>query len=330
MVACELEQKDVNVFPGVTLFTKRQAPGMKPTALYLPPKHATAATKFDVVIWLHGFYVRDHEFLFHNDPARLREQVRDSGKDVVLIAPFLGYEYAVGKSYAGNYSVKDLAAPTWGERYLDEILGALANFLGASSTSIPRLQICKLIIARHSGGGDAMRILVGRLGKYQSNLTPCWGFDCLYGANARPDDATFWYQWLSAQNGRALEIVYGPSTLPQSVKLDLIGRGLATTDGDQAQPQRPALKNLTVSLGHYDLFPAFGQMVRVNDLDPAFVDRFMIPQVADQPRLGHKRAPQHGEFLQHAISNVRSAFPFPKDIHYMIARGGFFSRLSKL
>ena len=50
MVACELEQKDANAFPGVTLFTKRQAPGMKPTAVYLPPKHPTSATKFDVVI----------------------------------------------------------------------------------------------------------------------------------------------------------------------------------------------------------------------------------------------------------------------------------------
>lgn len=242
MVACELEQKDLNAFPGVTLFTKRQAPGMKPTAVYLPPKHVTAATKFDVVIWLHGFYVRDHEFLFHNDPARLREQVRDSGKDVVLIAPFLGYEYAVGHSFAGNYNVKDLAAPKWGERYLEEILGALAKFLGASSNSIPQLQVGKLVIACHSGGGNAMRNLVGSLGKYQSNLTACWGFDCLYGAGAQPDDATFWYKWLSGQNGCALEIVYGPSTLPQSVKLDLIGRGLATIDGDRAQPQRPALR----------------------------------------------------------------------------------------
>ncbi|WP_407165114.1 hypothetical protein [Bradyrhizobium sp. ORS 111] len=330
MVACELEQNDVNAFPGVTLFTKRQAPGMKPTAVYFPPKHVNAATKFDVVIWLHGFYVKDHEFLFHNDPARLREQVRDSGKDVVLIAPFLGYEYAVADGFAGSYSVKDLASPKWGERYLDEILGALASFLGAASTSIPQLQIGKLIIACHSGGGNAMRNLVGSLGKYDSNLTACWGFDCLYGARAQPDDATFWYQWLSGQSGRVLEIVYGPSTLPQSVKLALIGRGLATIDGNRAQPERPALKNLNVSLGHYDSFPAFGQMVRVNDLDPAFVDRFMIPQVADQPRLHHRPAPQHGEFLQQAISNVRDAFPFPKDIHYMIARGGFFSRLSKL
>ncbi|MFB9269862.1 hypothetical protein ACFFWD_43225 [Bradyrhizobium erythrophlei] len=327
---CKLEQKDIGTFPGVTLFTKRTAHCMKATAIYLPPKHVTSATKFDVVIWLHGFYVKDHEFLFRNDPARLREQVRDSGRDVVLVAPFLGYEYADGDSFAGNYIVKDLATPKWGERYLEEILGGLANFLAPVSGSPPQLQVGKLIIACHSGGGNAMRNLVGSLGKYQSNLKACWGFDCLYGARAQPDDATFWYQWLSGQNGCALEIIYGPSTLPQSVKLDLIGRGLATTDGNRAQAQRPALKNLTVSLGHYDMFPAFGQMVRVNDLDPAYVDRFMLPQVADDVPLRHKPTLQHGEFLRQAISNVREAFPFPKDIHYMIARGGFFSRLSKL
>lgn len=327
MAACELERKDNDIFPGTTLFTKRLAPGMKPTAVYLPPTHHAEATKLDVVIWLHGFYVKDHEFLFLHDPAKLREQVRDSGKDVVLIAPFLGYEHAEGGKFVGNYSVKDLAEETWGERYLNEILGALAKFLGAGATSMPQLQIGKLIIACHSGGGNAMRNLVGSLGKHQSQLKACWGFDCLYGANAKPDDATFWYQWLSGQDDRALEIVYGPSTLPQSVKLDLIGRGLATTDGDRQQSQRPALKHLKVSVGHYDTFAPLGGTTRVDEFDPAFVDRFMIPQVADRPPLHDAPRPQQGEFLKHAIANVRRAFPFPEDIHYMIARGGFFKRL---
>lgn len=77
----------------------------------------------------------------------------------MLVAPFLGYEYAVGDTFAGNYSVKDLATSNWGERYLEEILGALARFLGGSSTSIPQLQIGKLIIACHSGAGNGMRNL---------------------------------------------------------------------------------------------------------------------------------------------------------------------------
>jgi hypothetical protein len=326
-VPCELEEDDIGTFPGVTLFTKRTAHCIKPTAVYLPPKHAAPGNKLNVVIWLHGFYVRDHKFLFHGDPARIREQVRDSNKDVVLIAPFLGFEYAVGDSFAGSYSVTDLATPKWGERYLDEVLAAISRFQAPDLNPPRQLQIGKLVIACHSGGGNGMRNLVGSLGKYQSSLKGCWGFDCLYGASAKPDDATFWYQWLSGPNASPLDITYGPTTLPQSVKLDLMGRGLATPEGDRAEPPRPALNNLNVRIGHYDTFPAFGELVKVNDLDPTFVDGLMIPPAPDGPPLKYKPRP-HGEFVQQAISNVRSGVAFPKDIHYIIARGGFLNRLS--
>jgi hypothetical protein len=328
-VACELEQDDIGTFPGVTLFTKRTARCIKPTAVYFPPRHAVSSKKLDVVLWLHGYYVKDHKFLFNGDPARIREQVRDSGKDVVLIAPFLGYEYSVGDSVAGNYTVNDLATPKWGERYLDQIIAAISKFQTPEAEPPPLLQIGKLVIACHSGGGNGMRNLVGSLGKYQSNLTACWGFDCLYGAHANPDDATFWYQWLSGPNASALEIIYGPSTLPQSVKLHLMGRGLATADGNRAEPSRPAVNNLSVSIGHYDVFLAFGELVKVADLDPSYVDGFMMAAEPGGAALKHKGKP-HGEFLQRAIKNVRDAFPFPNGIHYMIARGGFLSRLSRL
>ena len=92
---CELEEDDIGTFPGVTLFTKATAHCIKPTAVYLPPKSAASSNMLDVVIWLHGFFVRDDKFLFRNDPVRIREQVRDSNKNVVLIALFLGFEYAV-------------------------------------------------------------------------------------------------------------------------------------------------------------------------------------------------------------------------------------------
>ena len=328
-MACELEQDDIGTFPGVTLFTKRTARCIKPTAVYFPPRHAVSSKKLDVVLWLHGYYVKDHKFLFHGDPARIREQVRDSGKDVVLIAPFLGYEYSVGDNVAGNYNVNDLATLKWGERYLDQIIAAISKFETPDAEPAPLLQIGKLVIACHSGGGNGMRNLVGSLGKYQSNLAACWGFDCLYGAHANPDDATFWYQWLSGPNASALEIIYGPSTLPQSVKLHLMGRGLATADGNRAEPSRPAVNNLSVSIGHYDVFLAFGELVKVADLDPNYVDGFMMAAEPGGAALKHKGKP-HGEFLQRAIKNVRDAFPFPNGIHYMIARGGFLSRLSRL
>src|SRR6266702_527780 len=147
---CELEEDDIGAFPGKTLFTKDASRCIKPTAVYLPPKPEASGNKLNVVIWLHGFYVRDHKFLFRHDPARIREQVRDSNKDVALIAPFLGFEYAVGKSVAGNYSVDDLATPRWGERYLDEVLEAVSRFLFPDTSPRPQIQIGKLVIACHS------------------------------------------------------------------------------------------------------------------------------------------------------------------------------------
>jgi hypothetical protein len=327
-VPCELEQTDVGTFPGVTLFTKRGAQCIRHTAIYIPRKSA-ASGKINVVLWLHGFYVEDHRFLFHHDPARIREQVRDSNKDVVLVAPWLGHEFATRHSFAGNYSVKDLATPKWGKRYLNEVLEAISDFRAAGSRSPLPLEVDSLVIACHSAGGTAMRNLVGSLGKYEPSLRACWGFDCLYGANAEPDDATFWYRWLSKSNGRTLDIIYGPSTLPQSVKLDLMARGFATAEGDKAEPRRERLENLRVTVGLYGVFPAFGQMVGVNDLDPAFVDRFMIPRVADVAAIDTGKA-RHGEFLRMAISNVRKAVPFPEDIHYMIARDGLLDRLSRV
>jgi hypothetical protein len=327
-VSCELEQDDIGTFPGVSLFTKRGADCIRHTAVYIPRQVSASGGKINVVLWLHGFYVEDHKFLFHNDPVRIREQVRDSNKDVVLISPWLGYEFATRHSFAGNYSVRDLATPKWGERYLNEVLGAISDLQAGGSRSAPPLELGNLVIACHSAGGAAMRNLVGSLGKYESKLRACWGFDCLYGANTEPDDATFWYRWLSRSNDRMLEIVYGPSTLPQSVKLDLMARGIATAEGDKAEPRRRKLENLRVTVGHYDLFSAFGQTVRVNDLDPALVDRLVVPRAADMAAIDDKKA-GHGAFLQLAITNVRKAFPFPDDIHYLIARDGFLDRLSK-
>ena len=174
-----------------------------------------------------------------------------------------------------------------------------------------------------------MRNLVASLGKYKSNLRACWGFDCLYGAKATPDDATFWHQWLSGAGTGVLDVIYGPTTIPQSVKLDLMGRGLATAEGDKAEPRRPALKNLNVSMGHHDASPALHRKTRINDDDPASVDRVMLPHVADVAAIDYRKG-RHGQYLEMAIANVHKAFRFPKEIHYMIARAGFLDRLRKL
>jgi hypothetical protein len=73
---------------------------------------------------------------------------------------------------------------------------------------------------------------------------------------------------------------------------------------------------------------AFGQVIRVNDLDPVFVDEFMTSALPSGVS-SEKKAMESGDFLRQMIRNARD-FPFPEDIHYMIARGGFLSRLGTL
>lgn len=322
---CELEQDSVKTFPGLTLFSKRGT-CMKPTGVYLPPKHVDTKNALNVVLWLHGWYVTDHKQLFHSDEARVRQQVLSSSKDAVLIAPFLGRRSHKVKTDEDNYDVSDLKTAKWGERYLNEVLAALARFQNKDNP--PKLDIKNLAIACHSGGGEGMRYLVGTLGKFQASLKECWGFDCLYGENPVPDDATFWYQWMLGKEARPLHIVYGPSTLPQSVKLDLMGRGKATPKGDKADPPGRKISDLHVSLGHYEAFPFAGQLVKVNNID-ALVDDLMTRPPLPPPKGTRSAKPtKPRNFVEQAADNLSANFAFVFDIHYFIARSGFLSRLS--
>jgi hypothetical protein len=321
---CDLEQKDVAV-AGTTLFSKDGSNCMKKTAVYFSPKHADDNYALNIVLWLHGFYVKDRKFLFRDDPAQLRQQVISSSKDVTLIAPFLGYEYVEDKVYKGDYSTKDLGDPSWGERYLNEVLAGIARFRSPTTATPPSMTIKSLAIACHSGGGKGMRSLVGTLGQHKAKLKECWGFDCLYGTKA-PDDATFWYERALTPDACPLYIVYGADTLPQSVKLDLWGRGIITREGNKADPPGPVVKDLHIAIGP-------------NKTDD--VSKFVSPNVDDlMSRLPAGRKPPappakgkappkppDGEFLKQAIANLSANYAFPKDIHYITARMGLLSRL---
>jgi hypothetical protein len=305
---CELEKDDVKTFPGLTLFPKPGSTCIKPTGVYLPPKHSDTKKELDVVLWLHGWYVTDAKHLFHRDKAQVRQQVQSSSKDVVLVAPFLGKKMGKDDPHA-NYDVSDLNTAKWGERYLSEVLAALARFQNKANP--PDLNIKSLTIACHSGGGEGMRYLVGTLGKFQSKLKECWGFDCLYRQKT-VDDATFWYNWMSGKDARPLYIRFGPGTLPQSVKLDLTGRGKATPKGDKADPPGPKITDLHVTFGNYD--------AAIND------------QVIAPPQPPPKSKPTKPmNFVEQAAANFSGNVIWmeEKDLHYFIATDGFLSRLRK-
>jgi hypothetical protein len=211
---------------GLTLHSKGYG---RATAVYLPRRELLAASSLDVMIWLHGYYVDQmpdilKEYAVNNpdgngDP-RLKQSVKATGKDLVIVAPFLGKvpygpskkerdeavtdpkkaevvkaKLAAKKAAADRYATveADLGKGTAGFDFLNDVLDALAahhakaratgttgTTSGAPKPARPKLG--KLYIACHSGGGDGMLALVGSLGGYKPNLKECWGFDCIYSA----------------------------------------------------------------------------------------------------------------------------------------------------
>jgi hypothetical protein len=239
-MACKLVPDPKDTFPGTTRYSPAGGSScLKQTSVYRPPNFAKT-NMLNVVVWLHGFYVNGERFLFQLDDVMVRQRVLSSGRDVVLIAPYLGHGYFdENDKVAGDFDTSDLGTPKWGENYLKEVLKGIANDIDPKSP--PDLDIKNLILACHSGGGSGMRGMVDTLGKFLPVLRECWGFDCLYGTgNPKKgiiDDANFWFNHSSS--ARPLFIFFGPTTMPQSVKLLLMSKGLADGKGNRISPPGP-------------------------------------------------------------------------------------------
>jgi hypothetical protein len=318
---CTLE-KDPDAFPGAfeTLFSKGDC--MKPTAVYARPRAEGDAKPLNVVLWLHGYYVLNKVTLFTKDKSKVREQVRDSGKDVVLIAPHLGYkdctqwnEDGTCGNWIGTFGVDDLGKGSGCGAYLDRVLKALSKKWNPSKSDPPTLDIKSLVIACHSAGGSAMRSVVGALGRHRSKLKECWGFDCLYSDS----DAKFWAQWRVTTDGRPLTVYYGPSTIGASVKLDLISQGRATFTGDLVDPPGPPIGGITVLAGHYEWAEAglFSTMGKIYDYAVDELDFPPAPKKKSDPKPN----------VEQIVKRLRKKYPFDKDAHYEIARRYFLREL---
>jgi peptidoglycan hydrolase-like protein with peptidoglycan-binding domain len=162
------------------------------TAIYLPPG-LRRTPRVDLIVYLHGFernrqgeiicgqartideYLRGRHF-------PLREILRDSGKNAILVAPKLGTHSEPGT----------LVRPGAFTAFVDKVLQALAT-CGAWSKP-PGLG--RLVLAAHSGGGAPLGRITTINGELLEPLKEVWMFDALYGAvvphwerflHARPD-----------------------------------------------------------------------------------------------------------------------------------------------
>ena len=184
MSQCTFIVDDKATVQGTTLFAEGKHACTKETGVYLPPNHQDQSDKLNVILWLHGYYVKSVRNLLSPRSVyetTLRQSVLAAKKDVVLIAPWLGYRDLSG----GSIGLGKLGQGRGCQSYLEEVLAALGDFQG-----VRNLRINTLIIAGHSAGGLMMRDAVGALGDLKANLKECWGFDCIYG----PADT--WNEWI--------------------------------------------------------------------------------------------------------------------------------------
>jgi hypothetical protein len=150
------------------------------TAIYLPPG-LRRSPKVDVIVYLHGWETNRagkvicgrartiSEYLEHPS-FPLREIVRDSGKQAVLVAPKLG-----GHSEPGSLVRRGGFAA-----FMDRVLASLSA-CGRWPTP-PSLG--RLILSAHSGGGAGIGAIAAVNGELVANLTEVWMFDALYGGAA--------------------------------------------------------------------------------------------------------------------------------------------------
>jgi hypothetical protein len=173
--ACQVDPRvaELTIFEPIAL----GAPGVpNQTAIYVPPGLRRSA-EVDLLVYLHGWetnrkgqvicgrartiseYLSDRSFA-------LREALRDSGKNAVLVVPKLGAHSEPGTLSRGGFA-----------RFIDSVMRALSRCGAWTSPPSPR----RLVLSGHSGGGATVAAIAAVNGELVAFLKEVWMFDALYG-----------------------------------------------------------------------------------------------------------------------------------------------------
>ena len=139
----------------------------------------------------------------------LREEVNESGQNVIFVAPTLGPLAQYG----------NLATVKGFDNYLTKVLAALnEHFVKNSGQKIEGFR--KIILSAHSGGGSPMlkncRIKKGA--RIHRKSAKYWGFDSVYG-----DVEKRWVDWAAAHSQAKLFFYYS-DTASRSKTLEKLGK----------------------------------------------------------------------------------------------------------
>jgi hypothetical protein len=179
------------------------------TGIFIPKTYVPQPT-VNLILYLHGFKApcglsekaTIAQYWSQGFFKSLREDINDSGKNVILVAPTLGPRSGAGKLIkSGEFNT-----------FLDQVLAALNAYNPLNK--IPFINrftkiesIGNIILACHSGGGKPMRAIATlkpSTDSYVTHIRECWGFDCLYNTG----DAKEWENWAKTYPKSQLFIYY--------------------------------------------------------------------------------------------------------------------------
>jgi hypothetical protein len=157
----------------------KTAGGKQKTGVFVP-ESVKGQTKLNLIIYLHGNKVREvhDEYtieeiwgLAHEDKSSrllfpLREELNDSKKPFILVAPTLG-KYEQGISDLGNNV----------DVYLNQVMEGLHEHAADTFSTVPL--VGDIIIAGHSGAGGQMLQVASGTNNYKENIKEIWGFDTM-------------------------------------------------------------------------------------------------------------------------------------------------------
>ena len=140
---------------------------------------------------------------------RIREEVNAGGKNILLVAPWLG-ALPNAEENKNNIGIDGGL-----DNYLQKVLDAVNEYVVKRRFKASPIQFNNIILSAHSAGGVLMRkIATASNPVYGSKVIECWGLDSLY------EGPGLWLHWTKNNSGKKLFIYFKESTRPFAKKLD--------------------------------------------------------------------------------------------------------------
>jgi len=170
--------------------------------VFIPSSFQPSAA-IDLIVYFHGQIGRDcktypSEFdkkgieYYWNTPLFkcLREDLVASGKKAILIAPTFMPKLGRPRGPSSDYGDLDKAGK------FDFLVNETLTQLKKNGALPADAQVGNIILSGHSGGGLPMQAILDAKNSLNTNVTECWGFECLYfGTSA-------WEKWLKANQNK--------------------------------------------------------------------------------------------------------------------------------